>query len=310
MINLMRELAPEERLALSLVANQALSRTLGDIGKDHTTHAQEVTVNGKLRTVEGIVEREKYDSIEHKLKQAAGLSEELTNQLLSACTLKDDEEFANQKDRTVNSHGTLLASFTSGGFELFDNPILVHNALSLTISTAETHNSFRDKGDHEPVRVMGGRELLEVLLSPEQWVRVLRSEAVSVPCTISRSNGYIHDRPESLDLEEIKIMDDLEASLNGLCAPVAEAARYMVSLLGNAPVTSKKAMDELYGAVDALEDAIEKVTPNISDRQQEAIDDLVCAYSGRLEMMIQEETNRLPVELRDEAVRYLPKLTD
>lgn len=311
MFETMRNATPEERLALSYVANQKLARLLDEAGQEYETETVTVTVGGKERSVEGVVVGPKYSSIERVLQKSLGMSEAVAKQLAAACKVKGDDWFEKIDDKNmINAHGTMKATYTNGFFDLFDNPISLNSAVSLSIGTAKCYNAHSDSEGNEPVNVMEDRELIDVLLSPEQWVRVLRSQAVSVPCTIGRSNGYLHDRPLPLDLEEVRVVDDLEETLRGVCKPISDAALTLNALLEKAPITSKKAMAELDEAVDALAEAIEQVTPEISQKQQDAIDELVGAYSRRLKLMVDKETKRLPESLRSEATRYLPKLTD
>lgn len=311
MFEIMRKLTREERLALSMVANQKLAAILGSIGKDYETETVVITVGGVERSVEDVVVPQKYESLERILEREANMPESVVGQLLACCKVYGDEWFEKQEDKnTAGPHGTMRATYTSGGFDLFDNPISLNSAVSLSISTAECYTSPHRSEDNEPVHVMEDRELVDVLLSPEQWVRVLRSQSVSVPCTIGRSGGYMHDSPLPLDLEEIRVVDNLRETLEGVCMPVKNAAIRLSVLLAKAPITSKKGMAELDEAVDELACAIEQVTPEISAKQQEAIDSLVDAYSRRLTQMVNTETQKLPESLREEANRYLPKLMD
>lgn len=205
------------------------------------------------------------------------------------------------EETAQESQGVMLVNQTMGHHVLFDYPVTTQYCMTLSFSDAEVHESRVGEKAH----IMDGKENLEVLMAPEQFVRFVRSSNVAIPCTISRYAGYLLDSPPMDHLEAVKLSVDVEASVNEITKELVQVADEVCELLESGKVNSKKKVRELEGLIDKLNQRYEEAVRKTADVQMDAIDGVRETYIHRLVEQVEREVQALPAAKREGVLKLL-----
>lgn len=208
------------------------------------------------------------------------------------------------------SYGTLLANQVNGSFELFDHPVQTQYAISLEFSDAHVSGDIDGSlkaGD--TIRVSGGKNLLTVLLAPEQYVRFVRSQSVKVPCTISRRAGYLNDRPDSSYLVANKEGQSVYQAAAKAIEPLAELVEQISDLLESGKMTSVKRLTVVEGLLGEAEEAMKASFGEIQSSQMGAVSGIQQNFMGRMVDHIEREVEALPPQQKQTMLAILKDVT-
>ena len=207
----------------------------------------------------------------------------------------------------AQAHGVLYCGHRSGDFQLFDHPIIERNAMSISLADAMLMKGGLGTAV-DPVSISDGRQLWEIELSQEQFVRMIRGEYAEVPCTISHNAGYRFDPPDTSYLEQVKIHDETAANIRSVVSDLELAIDAVLELTQAGAITSKKRLAEFKAAIQEVEAQWEKVKPLLADCSQTAISAVKQDVQNRLLSQVEKEIDALPAPEKAQVMRVIQGL--
>lgn len=280
------------------------------------TIEKSLVVAGQDITIKTAIKKPEFgysQQVEADLKMAFGeeTPHEFTlNSMTSFCKWDDGDDYNDGEFQGEDSNILCGVAHTSGGQYLFDSPVFEQNYVTLRFQSVYFKSPDSKLGRSNDYRPSSDKEMLSIALSPEQYIRVMRSDSVEIPCTILRSHGASNDEPPRSINKHEQIKEALKADLTSVLGPLQQAVDETLSLMNGKSFTSKKAMAELSEKIKLVVDAYQKTGDDIVDHQFVAAKNVAKAHAERLQGQINYEINRLPRPIQNMARNQLSPLLE
>lgn len=186
----------------------------------------------------------------------------------------------------------------SNGIHLFDVPGQSHRNVALELYTTE----FRSKTDsHGSIfQASSCVRIFELSMSPEQYVRLMRSDGADVPCTIYSCYGTRVGRlPDNMRKSTACNDEIIKHNVERVIEPLKIAVNAFISDFGGTPVSSKKKMEALKQRLADIGSTYQAVLKDILSIQEWATTDVVNYHVGEMRRRLDSEIMRIPTEHRD-----------
>lgn len=223
--------------------------------------------------------------------------------LIGSSTAPDIEK----DDNMAQDSHVMVSVFSRSGFvNLFDHPSESSRAMCLEVKTAKFYDSLNKNASNDyRFEPSADRDLLEVALSPEQFVRAMRSDSMKVSCSIIGSFGEINDLPPRNLNKTDRIKKDLTSDLDSILKKTNSIALEMIELIGKNAVTSKKKIAEIQAHLDALKSELSSTQGEMETLRTNAMQDVAEHHMKSLKAQIDFEIKKLPLAKQQEAASEL-----
>lgn len=237
----------------------------------------------------------------------SALTEGVIKLICQAAYLRDIESYKNNSTSgdadTQSSQGVLRLSNPQGQIRLFDSPLEVSQCVEFQLCKARISR----RGSEDVFSIHAGARKLDFRLSPEQFIRFMRSESMMIPCTISCINGDMFDPPLPDYDTHNKINSSLESEIAKQVKPLKEAQEDLLSFIkANMPFTSKKMLKELNDKFLAFERIYNEIKININNKKTSSAQDITEEFKKSLIKIASVEMERLPDHLKNKL--YIPNI--
>jgi hypothetical protein len=197
-------------------------------------------------------------------------------------------------DSEENNFGVMYCGHRNGSRRLFDHPVDAHNTMCFSLSDASMRINGANDPERNEVSISAGLPLWEIEMSPEQFVRMIRSEYSEVPCTIGRSYGYLNDEPPTDYLQARQVSEDIRQSVNTAMAPLSEKVDVVCQELINGTLSSKKKLIAMLDLINEIETHWGELQGHIEQAQTSAVDQVKSEFQSRLMDQVNKDTQQLP----------------
>jgi len=303
MHNFFSSLSDDEKALLSHVCMQYMDRTYDehgvskdwmrywDRGMERVEH--DVCINGVDMKIQGFAKRHPEFYTGTEKDNAVMAYESLSFMGHIAHYYPKD---AAREAREMMSHpsfGTMDVGRHSGSFSLFDHPVREQHAISLSVSDADMYLPHPQDPDSK-ISISGGRQLVEIKLSDSQYVRMIRGEFMEVPCTISRSFGYMNDEPNNRFMQPVKLRKDVETKIDELMVDINADLKKLCDELAEGKLTSKKKLAALIDLVDEIEQQWEPLYEQFKTLRTDSVQKVREVFIQRLAEQVNQDLKKLP----------------
>lgn len=306
---LIESLTQAERDVLSSSLTDMVAEYIGPVVRDLASHIGFTTIEGQeLNIIKSWDSLERDISYRHKsFINHHGDAVWHDDVLKTLCAFAAKADVSSPKPRvgalpSQNSQGTLAINRPVGTFDLFDAPLAVSNCIEFNIALANLSHSDRDS----PVHVSAGLSKIKFQMSPEQFIRFMRSESASIPCTIASKDGVRFDPPSPEFHVQHGIRKNLKKELSVHLAPLKRLESELLALLKTGPFTSKKAVAVVNAKFAEFEALYHALEPALADSKVAASNEIVDDFKSRFIQFAQNEAKKLPPSIRDQL--YIPIL--
>lgn len=232
------------------------------------------------------------------------------NSMRSFCTWNDTSEYNSSHFPGEESNILCGVSHTSGGQQLFDSPVFEMNYVTMRFKSVYFTEPDSETSSYYEYKPSSDKELIAISLSPEQYIRIMRSDSLEIPCTITRSHGNGNDAPPKSINKHEKIKEALHDDLTAVMEPLRIAVNEALSLMEGKSFSSKKAMNELSEKIQSVIDAYQDSGDDMVEHQYVAAKDVATVHAERLHKQINYEVNRLPAPAQELARSQLSPLLE
>lgn len=302
MYQFIRALSHDEQALLGHVVMQYLDGLYADAGMSDgspshwssylTREQHELTINGTPLTVEGFTKANPEFTSTRAKDQV--LSENALNLLGNLSHYRpENPNKAYNRGLSQPQFGAMTCGRRSGGMSLFDHPVSEQHCVVLAAMDA----CFYPPPEHDPrpeTRISGGTHLWDVYLSDIQFTRMIRGEFAEVPCTISRSFGYLNDEPDNDYLETSKLRQDVEDKIDDLVQPLKQRLDELYGALSEGKLNGKARLAGMIDLVTELEQDWQGVSETINKTSAESIAGVRRVFMERLVQQVEQDVKAMP----------------
>lgn len=227
------------------------------------------------------------------------------NRLFSYC-FSPSEENKSSIDSFHDSHVVASVSHISSSYDLFDSPVMSSSHLSIQLNKAEFYQRDAAYGDaYEP---KNGQSILMVALSPDQYVRAMRSNSSCIPCTIKRSFSQINSELPNLYSKSEVIRKNLKEDLEASTHPLKKSVDEFISMTEGKSFSSKKQISVVEDKFNEVVSIYKSISSGLVELQKDSAKKVAENHVSRLQNNIDYEINRLPESVQDAARKSIGKL--
>lgn len=198
---------------------------------------------------------------------------------------------------------------TQGSQTLFDCPTDESSHMRIKFNQASFWEGLKTD-NAEPIRLTSGKNILEIGLSSEQYVRMMRSDEIEVPCTIFRSHGAINDTPPKTLNTHCEIKEKLKIKLRQELDSLSSAVDEAITLITKEKLTTKKSLESLSLSLNKVFEEYDSAQDNLKTSKLNATKELVDTHRKRIEDQINYEVKRLPTSIQEEFKKKLIHLLE
>lgn len=305
-------LTQEESDILSYIAADFVKEYINGVCSNHEELFNKIEVDGQqFSTIKS--SKDMSSALDCKQtyfvkKHGASALTEGTIKLIShAGFLRDIKEFSKNSNKdeieTQPSQVVIRSGNPEGEIYLFDSPLPVHKCVEFQICKARI--SRRDSDD--TFNIGAGARKLDFRLSPEQYVRFMRSESLMVPCTISSINSDMFDPPLPDYEVRSKIRSNLRSDISKQAKPLYDSEKELIAFIkSNMPFTNKKTLKELNDRFLAFEKIYNEMQGDLKNNKINSAQNISEEFKKNLVKIAQREMERLPDHLKPQL--YIPNL--
>lgn len=294
MRNFYGNLTLEERQVLAIVSSEYLEEILTPI--IYGEFMEEAEIAGENVRLISKKMKSSYDDKNHKKAQeihgeSYTLTENGLNNLKSYAVMPTEHSrFARSENE---SQGLMLVSRVTGTIQAFDSPVDNDSAVELSLSFAEfSKSSLSTLDDDADDYMSNGVGINEILMSPEQYIRFVRTDGIDIPCTIVSNNGQRNDVPPVFLKTQTTIDENLREDIKAVISPLGKQADVVLGLLAST-ATGKKAMANLRAEVAKLNKIYENIHDDLGDTKVQGAKDTMEQFAKELNAHIAIEAKRL-----------------
>lgn len=208
-----------------------------------------------------------------------------------------------ESEMSPDSQAVMMVKHPHGRFNLFDTPVSADTCMEISLSSARL---YRSRSSEDSISIQDGAGKMEFMLSAEQYVRFMRSDSMSVPCTINSLNCENYDAPLPDYHVNHAIRKNLKKGLEKEVEPLAVLEKEIIGMVAGKSFTSKKAVNELAQKFEAFVQKFEKMEEPLKEHKFAAAHQIVDQFRSELEEQAQAELARLPEPVRHKL--FIPML--
>lgn len=192
----------------------------------------------------------------------------------------------------------LVCHRDSNGVHLFDIPGESYRNVALELYSTELRQRSDSYGSI--YEASSCERVFELSMSPEQYVRLMRSDGVDIPCTIYSCYGTRVGRlPDNMRKSTAGDNAAIKSNVERVIDPLKIAVNAFIAEFGGAPVSSKKKMEALKQRLADIVTTYQVVLKDIISIQEWATTDVVNYQVSELRRRVDTEIMRIPMEYRD-----------
>ncbi|PTH79046.1 hypothetical protein [Aeromonas veronii] len=309
MYKFLQSLTQEERDVLAASVTDFLVEYTSPVLKCVASRVMDVEVGEttlQMLNSDKDIQRYEYDSLV-KHYGSKVLPERAISSLLTFAKRADvaaiEAYLESEREMSPDSQAVMRVKHPHGRFDLFDTPVSADTCMEISLSSARL---YRSRSSEDNISVQDGSGKMEFQLSAEQYVRFMRSDSMSVPCTINSLNCENYDAPLPDYHVNHAIRKNLKAGLQKEIEPLAVLEKEIIEMVEGKSFTSKKAINELAQKFEAFVQKFDEMEEPLKEHKFAAAHQIVDQFRSELEDQAQAELARLPEPVRHKL--FIPML--
>lgn len=295
MLAFINDLTPGEKALLSrqamMLLDEEFPKAKGAWPWDdqYTRLTHEVDVEGQTLSVQGFSK----SHITPSAPRNANMDDETFSFMAGLANFQPDLE-ANRESKKANpSFGLLSSGRTNSTRELFDHPTDESRPMRLSLTDATV--DIEAAGDPEAgiAKIRDGFKQWEINLSGSQYLRMLRGEYTCVPCTITRSFGYLNDSPDNSYLEPNRQSKQVYKETGEITTDLKKLVQEACDLLSGGAITTKKKLNLLSDLSDEIDRCWAQVQQDLGKITDCGIESIKQDFQRRLTDQLEHDAHLL-----------------
>jgi hypothetical protein len=213
-----------------------------------------------------------------------------------------NEQVKNGDGSTTDYHESygvaLFSRRTGGAYNLFGSSIKHGQTIALTISRASKKRDLHQDWIH------GEEELIEVLMSPNQFAQMITSMNVGsgVPCTIQYVMAKRMEECPSVEMRE-QFVDEFKKDVRKVMKDADTIVAEVTEMFKNKQNITKSDRADILAKIGQIMQHVKSNMPFVHSQFNEAMDDTVTEAKAEVEAFVSNKITSLGIEALNEEVQ-------